>query len=357
MTGLRRLIAGLDTVQAAYYLRPTPGAPFVFEPLLLVKEAARADKQREGSEVRIGDQAFLVQPYGSKSGYPLVLQHPEFTVECGEFNNPAFFVTYRSRALWTKGAGALHEAFTAWAASVGLVAVRPESLSRVDFTFDYLLPSIDFDEDGILSLSAKDGRWRGDGKMQSLQYGKGDVVLRIYDKVVEILERSDKVWLFQLWGLSEDVWRIEWQVRKDVLRRFGLRTFRALFAGQGDVLRYLATEHDSLRIPSEDSNRSRWALHPLWVDLCAWIEDFWSQGVYREVDAEAEIDWQLQRLALVVYGYHKRVAALVGLRDRRGEVRLGEAVGEIHARMTDLHEPVSWNADVEAKRRESRYAT
>ena len=47
MEGFRRLLTGLDTVQAAYFLRPTKGAAFSFEALMLAKEKARADKARE----------------------------------------------------------------------------------------------------------------------------------------------------------------------------------------------------------------------------------------------------------------------------------------------------------------------
>ena len=51
-----------------------------------------------------------------------------------------------------------------------------------------------------------------------------------------------------LWGgQTENVWRVEWQVRKETLKRFGLRSFQDLFEGYGDVLRYLVAEHTSLR--------------------------------------------------------------------------------------------------------------
>jgi hypothetical protein len=354
-TSFRRLLTGLDTVQVAYYLRAEPQAVFAFEPLVVLKEALRASKSREGGVAAIGAQSFLLQPYGSSSGYPLVLEHDAFKIECGEFNNPSFYVTYRSKALWAQGAAALHQKFMAWAESVGLRAFRPEGLSRVDFTFDYCLPTVDFDGDCVISVSAKDATYRGDRKTQTIQYGKGDVVLRIYDKIVEIREQSDKVWLFQFWGMSENVWRIEWQVRKDVLQRFGLRTFEDLFAGQGDLLRFLAHEHDSLRVRSEDSNRSRWLPHPLWLDLVEQIVSFPARGLYREIDAEAVINDQLFRLAVSLYGYHKRIAALIGLRDRRTEVSLGEAATHVRALMHRIHEPVTWQSDVEAKRRESQY--
>src|ERR1700736_4071409 len=161
---LRRLIAGLDTVQAAYYLRPPVQGGFDFEPLMVAKERLRADKSRKGELLRIGGESFLLQGYGSKSGYPLVLDHLDFTIECGEFNSPSFFVTYRSKGLWEKGAKALHEAFVNWAESVDLLIVRREKLSRVDFAFDYELPAPDFDADSVVSLSAKDAQYRGDRK-------------------------------------------------------------------------------------------------------------------------------------------------------------------------------------------------
>jgi hypothetical protein len=43
------LISGLDTVQAAYYLRPHLQAAFRFEPLMVSKERLRGDKNRKGT--------------------------------------------------------------------------------------------------------------------------------------------------------------------------------------------------------------------------------------------------------------------------------------------------------------------
>lgn len=346
----RRLLTGLDTVQVAYFLRPTVGAAFGFEALLLSKERARADKARGGVPVEIDGWRFSLRPYGSGSGYPLVLDHPDFTIECGEFNSPAFFVTFRSQALWEHGAKTLHETFLDWAASVGLKTLRPESLSRVDFTFDYWLAAVDFGCDSVLSLSTKDSQHREDGRFQTLTFGKSDVVLRIYDKVAEIDQQSGKVWLFDLWGVRENVWRVEWQVRKDVLRRFGIRTFQDLFDGQGDVLRYLATEHDSLRIRSADSNRSRWPLHPLWHDLLTQIETFDSQGVHRVIDPQAALNAQLMRIAVSVYGYQKRIAAIVSIQDHQESASLGQAQATLSELIEKLHDPLSWQVDVAAKR-------
>lgn len=349
----RHLLSGFDTIQAAYYFVPTHQGSFAYEPLVLERERLRASKSREGAMVTVGGWRFRLKPHGSGSGYPLVLEHPDYTLECGEFNSPAFFVTFRSEALWRIGVETLHRNLLAWSESAGLREARPSSVSRVDFAFDYWMPHIQLGEGDVLSLAAKDAKYREDGRVQTLSYGKGDVMLRIYDKVVEIAQQSDKVWLFQLWGEMEGVWRIEWQIRKPVLRRFGLRSFSDLFNGYGDALRYLATEHDSLRTPTSDSNKSRWPLHPLWVDLVGRIESFPAQGIYREIDEQAVLAERQQRIAISVYGYLKHFAALIGATQER-TVPLREAESTLHALIERLHDPLSWKIDVAKKREQIR---
>ncbi|MDW7710525.1 MAG: hypothetical protein SCH98_08620 [Deferrisomatales bacterium] len=216
----------LDTVQCAYYLQPTgrPDADF-FDAVSLGKERAAQGRGREAVAVACGKGEFLVQAGGSKSGYPYVLSNGDFTIECGPHNRPNFFVTFRSQALWRESGYLLHAKFLAWARSVGFERDQREGLSRVDFCFDYLLPVVDFDEDAFTTRATKDSQHRENGKVQTFTFGKGNVVLRVYDKVAEIAEKSHKVWFFVLRRRESDVWRIEWQVRKTALRRFDIRTF------------------------------------------------------------------------------------------------------------------------------------
>ncbi|MEK7437991.1 MAG: hypothetical protein AAB150_14030 [Pseudomonadota bacterium] len=272
-TAFKLLLDGHDTVECCYYLQAPAGKGLDFERLGALREALRQGKSKDPRPITLGGVEFLLQRYGSSRGFPLVLSNADMSIECGEFNDPSFYVIYRSEALWRESAFALHERFLDWARSLGFVEYRPETLSRVDWTFDYYLPEIDFDEDSLVSLSAKDTKHRKDRQAQGFDFGVGDVRLRMYDKVAEIAEASLKVWFFDLWGRDTEVWRIEWQVRKELLRRFGIRTYADLQERQerqerqGDFLRYLAHEHDTLRIKTEDTNRSRWPLHPLWIDL------------------------------------------------------------------------------------------
>lgn len=343
----RFLLSGHDTVEVCYYLRAGLDCQIDFSDLGFKKEELRQSKRHGPTVLNYGGAEFLLRPYGSRNGYPFVIENPDYVIEFGEFNDPSFRVKFRSKALWQHGAQSMHDWFQAWAERIGFFAIRPESLSRVDFTFDYELAEPDFNENSVVSLSAKDNKYRDNGKLNGLVYGKSDVVLRIYDKVLEIQEQSQKSWFFQLWGISEDVWRIEWQTRQNHLRRFGIRTFADLYAQQGDLLRYLSESHDTLRLAGADTNRSRWPLHPLWVDLQERIREFECQGIWREIDEQEALEERMMRLAISVYGYCKRVAAVRRVQQGKDFMDLPTAQRELLELMRHVHDPLAWKLDVD----------
>src|ERR1035441_6770631 len=279
---LKLLLHGFDSVYCAYFLQPTGRNTLDFQILAENQEYIRQSKHRNSNVISLGNSDFLLKPYGTRSGYPFVIENGDFNIQLGEFNKPNFYVQFYSQALWRESAYLLHEKFLKWAASVGFTPYRPESLSRIDYCFDYHLPEIDFDEDCFKSKSVKDSKHRGGRKDQTFTFGGGgDIMLRVYDKVAEIKQKSDKVWFYTLWGQDENVWRIEWQVRKEVLKDLDIVTFDDLQEQIGDLLRYLATDHTSLRKPTDDSNSSRWPLHPLWVDLLERIGELNNLGISR----------------------------------------------------------------------------
>ncbi len=166
------LLHGIDTVQCAYYLSPPTPKHLDFRTLAIVKEQLRMAKSREPRSVTFGGTEFFVYPYGSASGYPFVLTNEDFKIELGEFNSPSYFVTFRSQALWRQSAPILHEKFLAWAKAVGCQVQQPETLSRVDFCFDYSLSARNFDADSFVSLSDKDSQHREHGAIQTFTLGK-----------------------------------------------------------------------------------------------------------------------------------------------------------------------------------------
>lgn len=351
---IRLLLSGHDTIECAYYLAPSEGCLLDYERLAVEKEIMRQSKSRKPMLIKLGCEEFMLSGHGTGSGYPFLIENEAFSIQFGEFNNPSFFVTFRSIALWHQSAQGLHERIMAWAASVGLRAYLPERLSRVDITFDYHLPVIDFDEDNFVTSFAKDNQYRKNRKVQTFRLGEGELGLRVYNKCDEIQESSAKTWFYELWGMDQDVWRIEWQTRKDWLRRFGIRTFEDLKERQGDLLRILVNDHTTLRIQSEDSNRSRWPLHPLWQDLQARASQMEGLGIVRELDMDRLLDERMNRITISLYGYMKRIAAIYSLQGKTPAASLKQARAHLAVQLEHLHDPLTWPLDVERRMKEMR---
>jgi hypothetical protein len=348
--GVKNLIHGFDTIQCAYFLESTKKRGIDFELLTREREGIKQTKAKEPKRISLGGDDFLLRPFGSSSGYPIIITNENFTIEMGEFNNPNFFVKFKSQGIWKSSVFDLHDKFIDWAGSVGFEAYGSESLSRIDYCFDYTLAEIDFDEDCFVSRSNKDSKYREDGKAQTFTFGKGDVVLRVYDKVAEIKQQSEKSWFYELWGgLVQDVWRIEWQVRKPVLRNFGIKTFNDLYNKLGDLLKYLSEEHDTLRCPNGDSNRSRWPMHPLWGDLQERVKYVNQTEIREPYDKEVVLDERMMRIAISVYGYLKRVAAISCVQNRKAMISEEDALETLVERMWKIHDPLNWKIDVKKR--------
>ncbi|GAB1393414.1 hypothetical protein MASR1M60_15770 [Rhodocyclaceae bacterium] len=161
--------------------------------------------------------------------------------------------------------------------------------------------------------------------------------------------------LHPLWGgQEENVWRIEWEICKAMLRFRGIRSFADLSDGQGDVLRPLVESGATLRIKANDSNRSRWPLHPLWVDLSERIAEMNCLGVIRECDPQAQLDERMLQVGIAVYGYLKRLAAIHGLQRSKEEITKDDAMYRLGWLMDRLHDPLTWSVEVQRRMTEMR---
>jgi hypothetical protein len=348
------LISGFDTIECAYYLLPTDNFQLDFVALAAEKESMVRAKNTKPKPIKLGSEEFLLASHGTGSGYPFVIENDVFVIQFGEFNNPNFFVKFRSIALWHYNAFDLHKRFLAWASSIGMMQSQPERLSRVDYAFDYHLPDLDFDENNFVSQSSKDSQYRKDGNLQTIKFGTDNVVLRIYNKVDEINEKSQKTWFFKLWGMDKEVWRIEWQVRKDQLRKLGISSFESLEERQGDLLRLLIKSHTTLRVASNDTNKSRWDLHPLWLDLIEKVNHIQGLGVVRDLNKLELLDERLTHIGISVYGYLKRVAAIDAIYTGSNKSYMDEAFRHLENVISEIHDPLSWQQDVDRRVKEMK---
>ncbi|MBP6366762.1 MAG: replication initiation factor [Nitrosomonas sp.] len=97
----------------------------------------------------------------------------------------------------------------------------------------------------------------------------GKISCRLYNKLIEIHTsgRTDLIplWKEAGWQEGEPVWRVEFQLMRDILAEHGLIDLDSTLANLNGLWSYASTEWLRLTLPNpDDQTRSRWPIHPLW---------------------------------------------------------------------------------------------
>jgi hypothetical protein len=157
------------------------------------------------------------------------------------------------------------------------------------------------------------------GRLETISIGSSEGVVRfkVYDKVAEAVSRGTLGFWSAVWGVDGDlppVARFEWSVRPYEGQFEGLRYLDDLtFERFCGVLDYVLRRWGALRVPGDDGNRSRWALHPLWVRLAELVHEWMfgsGQHVRREYTATPDLS---DRYLSLVVGMLAGAAVRVGL--------------------------------------------
>jgi len=340
------LLHGLDSLYVSYYVDTTKPT-FDWDELAYEKEKARQSRGDRFKEIAFGTETLALMPMGGHP-YTYVLRNQDFIIRLGEKIHPACNVQFLAQGLWSHGYKRLHQRIIAWLESVALYRTQLETVGRADWAFDYHLPVMDFDVSNIVSRAAVESVWLENKHVRTFQIGKGDTVVRIYDKVAEVTQSSEKLWFFDLWGQKENVWRVETQLRKARLKEAGIRTVQDLEDLGGDALREVGSTHTTLRRVAADTNRSRWPLHPLWQALHDDIALLPQTGLVRELSRKAGFEYRRRRLNQSVYGYLKRLAAFEAMQgDGKSFPDLPWAMEALQDGMKGIHDAGSWRTDIE----------
>lgn len=342
------LLSGLDSLYVSCYL-DVAGSDLDFDELAYLKERVQASRNGDFEEVELGSETLALKPYGNFP-YRYTLANDVFEIRLAEQLQPSCFIQLYSQGLWLFGLDALWGRFADWCSSLNLTATKPEVVSRADWAFDYNLPCIDFRPDHFVSRADKEAVWSEHSRMQTIALGKGDTVIRVYDKIAEIAQKSGKAFFFEHWAQSEDVWRIEFQARRGRLKQGGIKTIESLKDHQNDLLNNLARVHTTLRRPVMDTNRSRWPLHPLWKQLQRHIDQLPQTGLVADIDPMQPLNWRVYQQSKSVYGMLKGLAVLMSVQGRIPEdPKLSDLTDRLEHVLKRHHNEDVWQADIEKR--------
>jgi len=248
------------------------------------------------------------------------------------------------------------------------VELYPMRINRADLTVDVI--GLDL---ATLPVESWHDRWVGASRPRAIYYASdsgqvegftvgtsaGDVMFRLYDKVFESGQKGRLDFWRSVWGMAEaderPVTRFEWAVK----------CYQAGFGGLGylpdltferfcGLLNYVTQSWGRLCQPDpDDSNRSRWALDPLWAALLEMIAE-WSFH-YDETAAREYVftpDLSSEYL-MQLTGWLAGFMARVGIRlDKSGPVSLARALAFLHERgytLADLDQKAQEKWEVMAR--------
>ncbi|HEX3675202.1 MAG TPA: hypothetical protein VHU87_13095 [Rhizomicrobium sp.] len=338
---------GIDSLYVGYFL---DGIGIDWDRLRYEKEKLRADPAASHAEIALGGELFALRR-GAQRPYSLALSNKAFTLQLGERIAPRRYVQFSSHLLWTSGLHAALRRFRAIWDRAGSKQTRRETVSRVDGAFDFEVGAPAFRVEDFVSQADKDATWRAHQTPQSFQFGRSDVVCRVYDKVAEIEEQSEKTWLYDIWGTRKGVWRAEFQVRGDRLKEAGIGTLDQMQAYLPGLVRHLARHHTSLRTPSQDTNRSRWPLHPMWRGVIETADQLTKAPERPPPPLRTGSEYRLARQTRSVFGHLNGIAATLSEGRAANPVTFEELLGRLGYLLDRYHSPQIWQADVSAKLR------
>lgn len=271
--------------------------------LIVAKERAQEEKQDalityRGIDMHVGQT-------GSKGGYA-------FRCDTGPDGATWFFkkrsakdnwgirVSVKALCLALYNLGGARAMIYEFLEGIGVaVAIKGESISRVDYAVDMLLPDFDLNPEHMVMHSAmKRSEVKGEGKLRSSgKSGKYESVTAgkmpgrqviIYDKRAEVIQKNKGYW-WEIWnawrraaGLPQldrhdveraQVWRVEVRAGKKYLKdKWGITTWEDLDRLLGNV--FLSTLKDiRYKVPANGINRFRWHEDPVWGVVKGVIKD------------------------------------------------------------------------------------
>ncbi len=148
--------------------------------------------------------------------------------------------------------------------------------SRCDLCLDLRIEgglSLDFLNSHIVAHSRKTHLYRDGDRLETFYLGDSHsaVQLRLYNKGLKV--RQDLTWMVfrEVWKTSDlnDIWRIEFQLRRPFLHERGVNSVGDLFSKLGSIWAFLTEDWCSLRLPG-DSNTTRRPIQEDWklVQAC-----------------------------------------------------------------------------------------
>ncbi|MBY0499290.1 MAG: replication initiation factor [Gammaproteobacteria bacterium] len=249
--------------------------PEVKERLATLKQLAQhpeADQQAQAQYPILG-HIFEVKDKGS-SIFPYVMEDGAFRISLSRTGKktPMAYVKLSSRYLCSIKPIEAEKHLRRILDELGVLE-NSAHVSRIDLCADFVSSENmeSWGRDAWITRGKKIDAHAVNEKFTGWSIGLGGKIsCRLYNKLLEIHTsgRTDLIplWREAGWIEGDPVWRIEFQLMRDVLAEHGLISLDSVLANLNGLWSYASTEWLRLTLPNpDDQTRSRWPIHPLWA--------------------------------------------------------------------------------------------
>ena len=223
---------------------------------ILDNEKNKAAKVKQNSFINFilpdGNLSFEIKPFGV-NGYSWLIYNRNYSLKIGNWlqplSRPSIMIEIHSETLWSFGPLEAVKYIVNFIRFFGgeMKSIKP---SRVDLCLDLLVPENFWNIDLIKYkvTRATDTRTHfKHNKLTGISIGKGKISARLYDKVLEIKQQSKKFWMFDIWGFQEvpegkRVIRIEFQLRRELLKELNIDLIYTMFRYIDNIWGYCAQQ-------------------------------------------------------------------------------------------------------------------
>lgn len=253
-----------------------------------LKQLAQSDKGSDAvlAQFKVGGQLLEVLGHG-RPPYTYVLVDGWFRLEVAKedaMRLPMAYCKIASPLLTAMGHDSAVDALDTVIEEIGKPIGQP-NVSRIDicadFTTDYPLDQLA--EREFVTKARSFSRYTVARQFSGISFAAGSPTsARLYNKTLEIQGNKPRPdlelqWRQSGWDGAQDVWRLEFQIRRETLAAFKLVPYKDAVAALPDLWKYATRNWLRHTLPSStDDTQSRWSTSPFWKSIQA---AEWDEGI------------------------------------------------------------------------------
>jgi hypothetical protein len=288
----------------------------------------------------VGGHIFEVKDKGARM-FPFVLEDNTYRIQLARPGKklPMAYVKVSAEYLAHKGPQAIQEELRELLLELGNLTAS-NVVSRIDLAVDFGFPVVmdSWHRSAWVTRATEIHSYSKDQVFTGWTIGMGGITgCRLYNKIQEIVHSSKNwamnLWLPMGWQPGEDVWRLEFEFKREFLKDRCLTSLDDVLGNLNGLWRYVTTEWLRLTVPNEaDSTRTRWPTHELWSTL-ALVDWDSAQSTLLDKCTTARNPTEL-RLITVVLGAMTSYMALHRIDDRN--VAINQLVANLYEYYSDV---------------------